>query len=87
MSARRGLAGRGGLAALGKQRQAAMPGVVEANRGETCPLEQRLVVAVDDVLGVDGRPVFGVEDEPLIIVGRYPDLLGGGDAPVGFSGR
>ncbi len=64
MSARRGLAGRGGLAALGKQRQAAMPGGVEANRGETCPLEQRLVVAVDDVLGVDGRPVSESKTSP-----------------------
>ncbi len=78
MSARRGLAGRGWLAALGKQRQAAMPGVVEANRGEACPLEQRLVVSVDDVLGVGGRPVPGGEDEPLIIVGRYPDLFWAG---------
>ena len=39
------------LAALSENRQAAMPEVVESDRGEAHPLEQRFVVAVQDILG------------------------------------
>lgn len=58
-----------GLAALGEEGETAMPEVVEADGGEARPLKQRLVVAVHDVLGVEGSPVRGGEDEPLVVVG------------------
>ncbi len=75
-----GVAGEGlevsdGLAALGQQRQAAVPKVVEADGGEACPLQERLVVAIDDVLCVERLTLAGREDEPLILVQRTDGKL------------
>ncbi len=57
-----------GLAALGKEGEAAMPKVMEADRGEARPLEEPLVVAVYNVLGVEGLPVPGGEHEAPVLV-------------------
>ena len=64
-----------GLAALGEEREATMPKVVESDGREACSLEQRFEVAVHDVLGVQ-RPAFpGRDDKPLVVVGRGYQLL------------
>lgn len=56
-----------GLTTLGEQRQATMPEIVEPDSWETGALEERLVGAVDDVLGVQGRAFVGGEDETVIL--------------------
>ena len=43
------------LAALGEEREACVPQVVEPDRGEARLLHERLEGAVDDVLGIEGR--------------------------------
>ena len=57
-----------GLAALGEQGEAAMPQVVEAERGQLRPFQERLVVAVHYVLCVQRLTLPGREDEPVILV-------------------
>ncbi len=69
---RRGMAGEGlevpyGLAALGKQRQAAVPEVVEPDGGKAGSREERLEVSVDDVLCLDGAAVLCGEHEAVVL--------------------
>ncbi len=72
---RSGVSGEGleipyGFPAARQQAQATMPQVVEADGGEACPLEERLIGAVHDVLGVEGSPVTGGKHEaPVPIQG------------------
>lgn len=61
-----GLEVANGLIALGEEREAAMPEVVKADGGSR-PLQERLVVAVDDVLSVEGLAVLGGEDEAVLL--------------------
>lgn len=45
-----------------------MPEVVEADGGEASTREERLVVAVNDVLGLEGTPVTGGKHEAPVPV-------------------
>ncbi len=65
-----------GFPAARQQAQATMPQVVEADGGEACPLEERLIGAVHDVLGVEGSPVTGGKHEaPVPIQGTGGELF------------
>lgn len=44
-----------------------MPEIVEPDRGEACPLKQRLEGAVDHVLSVEGLAVLGGEYEAVVL--------------------
>src|SRR5215217_1463136 len=58
------------FAALGEERQAAMPEVVESDGGEARSLQKRFVVAVHDVLGVQRLALSGCEHEAAVLVQR-----------------
>jgi hypothetical protein len=45
-----------------------MPEVVPAYIGQPRSPEERLEMAVDDVLGIERRPLGGGEDEPGVLV-------------------
>ncbi len=57
-----------GLTALGEQGQAAMPEIVEPDRGEAGPHEQRLEVPIHDVLSSDGTAVIRGEHEAVALL-------------------
>ena len=52
------------LATLGEEREATMPKIVESNGGEAGSIEERFVVTVHDVLGVERSALAGGEHEP-----------------------
>jgi hypothetical protein len=59
-----------------KQSEARVPEVVPANFGQPCAPEQRLEVAVDNVLRIERCPFGGGEDEPRVLVrAAGPELL------------
>ena len=49
-----------------QQREAGVPEIVPANVGQPCPPEQRLEVAVDDVLRIEWCTFGGGEDEGIL---------------------
>jgi hypothetical protein len=51
-----------------KQVGACVPEIVPTNRGETRALEERLEVAVDDVLSVEGSTLTSSENEVRVFV-------------------
>jgi hypothetical protein len=56
------------------QGSACVPEIVPTNKGETRALEERLEVAVDDVLSVEGSTFAGGEYETvLLLVGPCPN--------------
>ena len=55
-------------AAPKKQSSACVPEIMPANRGETSTLQERLEVAVDYVLGVEGSTLTCGEKEVRIVV-------------------
>ena len=57
-------------AAPQKQRGAGVPEIVPADRGEACTPEERLEVAVDYVLGVQGSTLARGENEVRVLVIR-----------------
>ncbi len=61
-----------GLAALGEEREARVPEVVEADGGEARALQQRLKEPVYDVLSVQGFAVLGGEHEAVVLPPREP---------------
>jgi hypothetical protein len=64
-----------------------VPEIVPADKREILLLEERLEVAVNDVLGVEGCTLASGENELRVLVGAGPELLplpGACDEPRGL---